>query len=181
MDDDAGTGRWMTYDVAAVPRAAASIDTGAIATDTAATLAAALAVIEAAHAGEIERLTEIHGAEIARLTETLTRSERRVDLLTARTDALHDALMAVEAKLTAAEQGRAGAEAVAERTMAQLAEAEQRAWEDEQRASNAERRLADAEDGRRIAQKRVGELEREQAARQGRGRWARIVAGWRGE
>ena len=94
MDDDAGTGRWMTYDLAAdvttVPRAAAGTDTGP---DT--TLAAALAVIEAAHVGEIERLTGIHRAEITRLTEALTRS------------GLHDALMVVEAKLTAAEQGRA--------------------------------------------------------------------------
>jgi hypothetical protein len=68
MDDDAGTGRWMTYDVATMPRAAA----GTTGPDT--TLAAALAVIEAAHAGEIECLTGIHRAEIARLTEALTRS-----------------------------------------------------------------------------------------------------------
>jgi chromosome segregation ATPase len=165
----------MTHDVAAVPRP------GPTATDTAATLAAALAVIEAAHAGEIERLTGIHGAEIARQTEALTRSERRVDLLIARMDGLHDALMAVKAKLTAAEQGRADAVAVAERTMAQLAEAEQRAREAKQRASDVEHRLTDAEDGRRIAQKRVGELEREQAARQGRGLLARLRAACRGE
>jgi hypothetical protein len=44
-----------------------------------------------------------------------------------------------------------------------------------------EHRLADAEDGRRIAQKRVGELEREQAARQDRGLGARLTAAWRGE
>jgi hypothetical protein len=94
----------MTYDVAPVSRTAAGTDTGPTATGTAATLAAALAVIKAAHAGEVERLTDIHGAEIARLTEALTRSERRVDLLIARMDGLHDALMAVEAKSTAAEQ-----------------------------------------------------------------------------
>ena len=59
MGDDAGTGRWMTSDVAAVPRAAAGADTDPTVTDTAATLAAALAVIEAAHAGEIAtRLSE---------------------------------------------------------------------------------------------------------------------------
>jgi hypothetical protein len=81
MGDDAGTRRWMSYDVAAVPRAAAGTDPGATATDSAAALATALAVIEAAHAGEIERLTGIQGAEIARLTEALIHSERRVDLL----------------------------------------------------------------------------------------------------
>ena len=181
MGDDAGTGRWMTYDVAAVPRAAAGTDPGATATDSAAALATALAVIEAAHGGEIERLTGIHGAEIARLTEALIRSERRVDLLTARTDGLHDALKVVEAKLAAAEHCRANAVAVAERTKARLEEAEQRARESEQQASDVGHRLADAEDGRRIALKRVGELEREQAARQGRGLVARLRAAWRGE
>jgi hypothetical protein len=64
----------------------------------------------------------------------------RGTLLTARTDGLHDALKVVEAKLAAAEQGRANAVAVAERTKVQLAEAGQRAREHEQRASDVEHR-----------------------------------------
>ena len=66
----------MTYDMAAVPRAAARTDPGATATDSAAALATALAVIEAAHAGEIVRLAGIHVGEIARLTETLISTPR---------------------------------------------------------------------------------------------------------
>ena len=54
--------------------------------------------------------------------------------------------MMVEAKLAAAEHCRANALAVAERTKAQFAKAEQRARESEQQASDVGHRLAAAED-----------------------------------
>jgi hypothetical protein len=152
------------------------------------TVLAVLDALREAHAGEIERLTGAKDGEIARLTEALVRSEReiaaqrsRADILIARADGLRDQLTAVEAKRTEAEQGRAEAEHDRAEVDERATDAIERAAGLDSLLADAERRLTAAESARKSSQERIDALDRAEIARQGRGRWARLRAAWRGE
>jgi hypothetical protein len=152
---------------------------------------AVLAALREAHAGEIAAVREAHAAEKARaetqiehLRGQITVFEFRLTTETARADA-------EKARADEAEQVRDAARKrtheLANRMMRLEAEAEE-GRETKERLTgldrllaDAEHRLTQAEDARRAAQERVDAQDRAAIARQGRGRWARLRAAWRGE
>ena len=135
---------------------------------------------------------------VTSLTEALQRAETRADAERARadvamtcTDELREQITIIEAKLAEVEKvkeaARKRAHELSNRMMVLEAGAE-RAQEATERASgldrllaDAERRLSDAEQSRATAVGRLDAMDRADAARRGRGRWARLRAAWRGE
>lgn len=104
-------------------------------------------------------------------------------------EAAHAAeLAAIRAQADASEQGRIAVQELADRAMAQLADAGERADRADARADRLERDLSSAlavADRARAdaskAQDRADELTRAEEARRGQGRWARLRVAWRGE
>jgi chromosome segregation ATPase len=170
--------------------------------------AAALAALREAHAGEIARMTErVTRAEMQteHLRVQLTVFEGRIEIEKAQTETLRAQLDVFEGRLgtetaraddlqgqlaeaeQAREAARKRAHELANRMMKLEAEAEEGRETKERLASldgllaDAEQRLAESDTARRTTQERLDAMDRADAARRGKGRWARLQAAWRGE
>jgi hypothetical protein len=160
-----------------------------------------LSALREAHTTEIERLTGAKDGEIGRLTEALTRSDGRIDALIA---GHRDEIVAIEAKLTAAEDQARIARAEADLARRETLEA-QEATEAAERQTEAERaRVDEARTDLAVAQadgttlaieakrlrgelqdtqavwERLARMERADAERKGRGLLARLRDALRG-
>jgi hypothetical protein len=152
----------------------------------------------AGQAEEIARLTALLIAandRVDRADQRVERAEKRAEQAENRADqaitradsADADRRAAIERVDAADAERRAAIERTdAATARAEVAETRQRWTEDRveglrELLAEAERRAADAEDGRKAVLQHADAMERAEFERQGRGRWARLRAAWRGE
>ena len=135
----------------------------------------AMSSLRDAHTDEVSALQAAHAGETAALRDRLDDMRRDLDAARAETQRVQDDAAA----------RTSAALALADRTLAQLADADGRADRAEARADALQDRLAaaeaDADRARAQAHTAQDELRQADVARRARGRWARLRAAWRGE